>query len=794
MLLYYICSNLIQKHIIMNKLLLFLTLLPLVAISQNSATISGYVKGKAEQPLEGVSIIIEGTQLGTITDNAGFFRITNVLPSNYNLTASFLGYETQTLFNAVIKTVGNQEYNFVLVQNEQLLNEVTIKKSKLKRTKETPLSIQSLSAVEIANYPGSNNDVVRVAQSLPGVSPSVGGFRNDLIIRGGASNETVYYLDGMEIPNINHFSTQGSSGGPVGLLNVSFIEDVTLSASAFGAKYDNPLSGVLQFKQRKGNDERFSSNFRLSATEAAFTTEGPLFKNGKEKSNTSFIASVRRSYLQFLFEAIGLPIRPNYWDYQYKVTHKIDEYNELNLTGIGSIDEFSLEAPDDFDANQQALLDQAPFIEQQTNAVGMTWRKRFKNNKGFMSTTLSNNILKNVFTRFEDNKNKTGELFKNDAIENETKLRYEITYFLNDWKINAGANQQYSYYSNTTFGVNPSINYATEIDFIKYGFFGNLSNSFLDNKLDVSFGFRVDDDTFLNTNLLETFSPRLAVSYKLQDTWRISGTLGRYFKIPPYTILGFRNNSGALINQNSNYTISNHAVLGIEKTVGDGAKVSLEAFYKQYEDYPVSINDGVSLANKGAGFEVLGNEPIATVGKGRAYGFEFLAQQKFINNFYGIFSYTFFYSEFTGLDNVYRPSVWDSRHLISLTSGYKLKKNWEVAARYRFVGNTPYAPVNQAETLANYPQVVFDYSRLGSEKLDIFSQLDVRIDKKWNFKKFSFNLFVEAQNLLAQAIPQAPEFGLSRNNDGSIINPRSLVSLNNINDRVTPSIGVVIDF
>jgi hypothetical protein len=780
-----------MKNLITNFIFFFISI---IGFSQNTTTISGYVKGKSEEPIKGVNIYVEKTQLGAITDSLGYFKILDVKPSKYNITASIVGYESQTIFNAIIKSVGNQDYNFTLVEKQEMLQEVTITTSRIKRIKETPLSIQSLSAAEIANYPGSNNDVVRVAQSLPGVSPSVGGFRNDLIIRGGAPNETVYYLDGMEIPNINHFSTQGSSGGPVGLLNVSFIEDVTLSASAFGAKYDNPLSGVLQFKQRKGNTEKFNSNFRLSASEAAFTTEGPLFKNGKKTSNTSFIASVRRSYLQFLFEAIGLPIRPNYWDYQYKVTHKIDEYNELNLIGVGSIDEFTVAAPKEFDPNQQAFFEQVPFIEQKTNAAGISWKKRFKNNNGFMQTTLSNNYLKNIFTRYEDNKNETGVLFKNDAVENETKLRNEITYFLNDWKINAGANLQNSFYTNTTFGVTPSINYKTEINFIKYGFFGNISNTFLDNKLDVSVGFRFDDDTFLNTNLLETFSPRLAASYKLQDTWRISGTLGRYFKIPPYTILGFRKNVGALVNQNSNYTISNHAVIGLEKSVGTSAKISIEGFYKKYEDYPVSVTDGVSLANKGAGFEVLGNEEVTTTGKGRAYGFELLAQQKFVDNFYGIFSYTFFYSEFTGVNATYLPSVWDSRHLISLTSGYKLKKNWEVSGRFRFAGNTPYAPVNEEETLENYPQVVYDYNKLGTKKLDVFSQLDVRIDKRWNFKTFSFNIFVEAQNLLGQTIPQVPEYGLARNNDGTIINPQSLVQLENVNNIVQPSIGIVIDF
>lgn len=779
-----------KKHLIT----LAFIIISVASFAQVKTTISGFVKGKSEEPIPGANVFIEGTLLGAISDSTGFYKIVEIEPSTYNITASYIGYETQTIFNAIIKSTGNQSYNFVLNESEEELQEVVISTVRNKRTKETPLSIQSLSASEIANYPGSNNDVVRVAQSLPGVSPSVGGFRNDLIIRGGAPNETVYYLDGMEIPNINHFSTQGSSGGPVGLLNVSFIEDVTLSASAFSAKYDNPLSGVLQFKQRTGNTEQFNNNIRISASETAFTSEGPIFKNGKERSNTSYIASVRRSYLQFLFELIGLPIRPNYWDYQYKVTHKLNEFNEFNVLGVGSIDEFSVAAPDDFDPNQQAFLEQAPFIEQKTNAVGISWKKRFKNNNGFMQTTLSNNFLKNIFTRYEDNENETGVLFKNDAEESETKLRYELTYFWNDWKINAGANQQFSKYSNKTFGVNPSLDYQSEIDFIKYGFFANFSNSFFDNKFDLSFGFRMDDDSFLKTNILETFSPRIALSYKLDQNWILSSTVGRYFKIPPYTILGFRNNAGELVNQNSNYTVSNHAVLGIERGLGNGAKISLEGFYKTYEDYPVSILDGVSLANKGAGFEVLGNEAVSTVGKGRSYGLELLAQQKFLNNFYGILSYTFFYSEFSGLNNVYLPSVWDSRHLISITSGYKFKNNWEVSGRYRFAGRTPFVPVNEEATLAAYPQLVFDYSQLGNEKLATFSQLDVRIDKKWNFKKFSLNVFAEAQNLLGQTIPVAPEYGLSRNANGEIITPESLVRLTNTNNIIQPSLGIVLDF
>jgi outer membrane receptor for ferrienterochelin and colicin len=786
------------KDSLVFKIILILFLFSLHHMSAQIGTdLFGRVVDKAGLPVAGASVYLEGTQKGGQTDFDGNYVIKNVTPGSYNLIASYVGYETQTRYNIVVRSKGTPDYNFILEESVEQLEEVVVSNvNKISRPRETPLSTQTLSAVEIATYPGSNNDVVQVAQTLPGVSPSVGGFRNDLIIRGGAPNETVYYLDGMEIPNVNHFATQGSAGGPVGLINVSFIDNVTLSTSAFGSQYDNPLSGVLQFSQRNGNNRNFSGNFRVSASEAALTLEGPLFKKGETTSKTTFLASVRRSYLQFLFEAIGLPFRPNYWDYQYKINHEIDKYNSISLIGIGSVDDFSIEAPADFDAEQQAQIEQAPFIQQRSNAIGVTWKNTFKDGSGFMQTTLSNNVLVNDFKRFEDSENETGVIFSNDATESETRLRYTLTKFFGEWKLISGFNIQYSNYENDTFNLTDAIAFNTLIDFVKYGFFSNLTRSFFDNKLDISLGFRMDDDTFTTEdNLISTFSPRLSISYEFKENWRINGSAGRYFKLPPYTILGFRDNNSVLVNKNANYTISDHLVLGLQHYFSPSSSISLEGFYKRYNDYPVSVLDGVSLANKGAGFEVLGSEDVSTVGQGRSYGLELQFQQKFYNNFYGIFAYTWFYSEFTGFDRgLYLPSVWDSRHLLSFTGGYKFNRNWELSARYRFAGETPFVPTDQEATLANYPEIILDYSRLGEENLNIFSQLDLRIDKKWNFKKLSLDVFIEAQNVLSQEIPQPTEYGLNRNTEGVIVEPRSLVVIESDNAQIIPSIGLVVDF
>jgi hypothetical protein len=782
------------------RLYLFVLLIGTTLHAQNLGSLSGRITdSKTNTPLPGATVVLVGTNLGAIADDQGYFVLEDIPPQTYNLQVSFLGYETRTLFNQIIKSVGTPEQVIQLVEQTDALEEVVLS-SPFRTTRETPLSTQTFSAVEIETYPGGNNDITKVVQSMPGISPSIGGFRNDIIIRGGAPNETVYYLDGIEIPNINHFSTQGSAGGPVGMINVSFVKDVTLSSAAFGAEYDNPLSGVLSFQQRDGNATGFGTNFRLGASEAAMTFEGPLFrKDSTAPAATTFLFSVRRSYLQFLFELIGLPIRPDYWDYQWKVKHRIDANNTLTFLGIGAVDDFSVKAPETFDERQQAAIEQVPIIKQQSITVGVSWNHVFSEIDGLMTTSLSTNRLDNNFSRFLDNEAQRGLVFQNDAYEWETKLRMHLRWYRGAWKLATGFNLQYSDYLNNTESIQYNLQYTTAIDFMKYGFFGQATRSYLDNRLDFSIGFRMDADSYTTaSNLIQNFSPRMSFSYGLTEDqrWKINGSVGRYYKIPTYTMLGYQDRMRVFVNQNLRYTQSDHWVAGLEHNLGPAARLTVEGFYKNYSQYPVSVRDGVALANKGGGFEVLGNEPVTSDGKGKAYGLELLYQQKLSGNFYGTFAYTYFNSKFTGQSGTFLPSVWDSRHLMSFTGGYKLKRNWELSARWRYAGQTPYVPVNQSATLDNYPEIVLDYTRLGDELLNPFSQVDVRLDKKWNFSQYSLNLYFDFQNFLAQATPAPDDFGLARDAEGALLLPRQLVRIANDdqNNVPIPSFGIVVDF
>lgn len=804
--------------------------LPLLAQTPGpSGLITGIVRDRNTQTLLiGVTVQVDKSAqadarpVGTTTDAEGRFRLE--LPvGSYNLRASYVGYQPQQKFNLIVSSGNANEISFDLEEDSKKLNEVTVRSNRATAavsTITTPNSIQRLTTEEIKTNPGGNFDISKVIQTLPGVGGSVGGLRNDIIIRGGAPNENVFYLDGIEIPVINHFQTQGGTGGPQGILNVSFIEDVTLSSSGFDARYDNALASVFQFKQREGNPERVQGNFRLSGTEAALTTEGPL------TSRTTFLASVRRSYLQYFFQLIDLPIRPNYWDFQTKITHKIDRKTTLTAIGVGAIDEFSFGVPRNTTPDKEFVIRRSPLVNQWNYTAGLSLKRLINN--GFMNVALSRNTFNNALDRFEDGR--TGEesarVLRTRSRETETKLRLDVNQFVNGWRYSFGGVAQYVQLTNdlaaklrnevrnsdgsvATPGL--SVRSVSDIDFARFGVFGQVSRSFLANRLGVSAGVRTDVNTFTDTGLspLKTLSPRLSVSYALTDRWNVNASVGRYVKIPTYTVLGFRDEAGVLVNRNADYIASNHYVAGLEYLPRPTTRFTVEGFYKQYSNYPVSVRDGISLANLGNNFNAIGNEAVSSTGRGRAYGLEVFFQQKLLKNLFVVASYTFVRSEFSGRDGVLRPSAWDNRHLFSGLLGRKFRQGWEIGLKYRFAGGAPYTPFDLAASQRNFLTLgegVLDYSQLNTLRLKPLNQFDFRIDKKWNARRFTFDLFLDVQNAFVLPTPNYPDFVLRRAENGSgylTTDGRPLQAngsngvpavLPNNDPFVTPTIGFIVEF
>ncbi len=794
--------------------------------AQNTGALSGTVTDKnTEETLIGATVLIDGTDIGAVTELDGSFRIEDIPVGSYNISVSFLGYQSITIYNIVITSGNDNIINFKL-EDESITIEgavITVDRSISITTAENPNSIQRLSTEEIKANPGGNFDISRVVQSLPGVAGAigVGGFRNDIIIRGGAPNENIYYLDGIEVPNINHFSTQGSAGGPQGMLNVSFIEGVTLSTSSMHSKYDNALSSVFQFDQRIGNPNKFQGNFRLSSTEAAITLEGPIGKK------ITYLASARRSYLEFLFQALDLPIRPNYWDFQYKVNYKLDEKTTLNFIGLGALDDFSFAVPKESSIEKEYILRSNPLINQWSYTQGVSMKRLI--NDGFINVALSRNMFENRLDKFEDGNDYDEDFrtLKSISQEIENKLRVDVNKYINKWKFSYGGSAQYVKYNNdysnkiSSEVVDPisgeviqpeiNINFDSDINFAKFGFFGQVSRRFLKDKLNVSLGTRTDMNTFIDQgmNPFKAWSYRIGTSYVVNDKWTINASTGSYYKLPIYTVLGFKDDSGNFVNKDNQYIQSNHYVVGTEFIPNSSLRFTLESFYKKYNNYPVSVNSGISLANLGGDFGAIGNENVSSIGKGRTYGLEFFAQQKLTKNLFAVFSYTWYKSEFTGMDNEYIPSAWDYGHLVSFNFGYKFKRGWEIGTKYRYAAGAPYTPFDLNASRQNYlitGQGTLDYSQLNQEKLPAFHQVDIRVDKKWNFKKLTLDLYLDITNAFYLQQTSAPYYTWERTEDGTNWlttdgQPVALdgsnaqpIILENVSQLLTPSLGFIIEF
>lgn len=807
----------------MKDLLIVLFVLTSIhAKSQNMGNITGVVKDKNTQELLiAASVALQGKDtLYMMTDEAGRFDF-KVPVGKYNLVVELIGYENYTDYNININSGNTQVLEVELGERSKELDEFVVSLSRSVRATDmvTPLSTQKLSTEEIRSNPGGNFDVSKVIQVLPGVAGGTTANRNDIIVRGGGPSENVYYLDGIEIPVLNHFQTQGASGGATGILNVSFISDVQLTSSAFDSRYDNALASTFVIRQREGDPNGLGGNVRLSGSELAATFEGPLGKN------TTFLASARRSYLQFLFQLLDLPIRPDYWDFQYKLHHKFNSKTELTLIGLGAIDNFSLVAPKDADAENEYILRSNPLISQWNYTVGASLKRLI--NKGFYTVALSRNMFFNGANRYENNVSATGDkLFGLSSNEIENKLRIDINKFLNGWKLSYGLGGQYVKYDADLFNVisrqqldnngniiAPEVTFSsnTAIDLFKMGAYVHGSKYFMGEKLLLSGGLRTDMNTFTKdgSNPLRTLSPRLSFAYAFNPEWNVSASIGSYYKLPAYTALGYRDQAGSLVNQQLGYINAIHYTIGTQYVPRNDFRFTVEAFYKDYSNYPVSLSNGISLANIGTDFAAVGNDAFASTGKGRVYGVETYVQQKLVKNLFYVLSATVYRSEFSGADGIFRSSTWDLGYIVSSTLGYKFKRNWDLGMKYRIAGGQPYTPFDMAASRAAYlttGQGVPDYGQLNEERLPFFHQLDLRVDKKYNFRNTSLILFVDIQNVLLYKTPFLPRYTFERNadntgfastngdpvaNDGSNAIP---VILNQTSATVVPSIGFIFEF
>lgn len=759
----------------MKKNVLFLLLLGLLTTvsAQPTHRIKGTVIDKASrQPLEFINVLVLGLGRGGVTDAEGHFNIGEVPPGIYRLQASAVGYKTILTPEYIVSTKDLT----IQIETEENLTElegVTVTASPFRRDPESPVGLRIIGLQEIEKSPGANRDISRIVQSYPGVAFSPAGYRNDLIVRGGSPSENRFYLDGVEIPNINHFSTQGASGGPVGIINADLIREVNFYTGAFPTDRGNAMSSVLDFKLRDGDMERNSLKATLGASEVSLASNGHIGKK------TSYLVSVRQSYLQFLFDMLGLPFLPTFTDAQFKLKTRFNANNELTILGLGGIDNMKLNTKLDGE-KAEYILSYLPKIQQETFTLGAVYRHYAGIH--VQSVVVSHSYLNNRNTKYLNNdESSTDNLsLKLRSVEQETKFRIENTSTFGNWKINFGANLDYSQYTNTTFqrvyiDEGRTFDYHTYLGMWRWGIFGTINYATTDERFTASLGVRTDANNFSSgmKGMGDQLSPRLSLSYRLTDGLYLSGNAGLYYQLPPYTGLGFKDNNGAWVNKYLRYMSVSQESLGLSWHPGNTFELSAEGFYKQYDKIPFSIADGIPLACKGNDYGVIGNEALSSTAQGRAYGIEILMKWLIAKKLNLASSFTLFKSEYrNNKQSEYIASAWDNRYIFNMSGTYNFPHNWSLGMKISCIGGAPYTPydVEKSSLVTAWNaqgRPYYDYTKYNTGRLPAFGQLDVRVDKTFYLKRCMLGFYIDLQNVTNSKFKQ-PDILMST---GVIENP-----------------------
>lgn len=741
----------------LHTLFVFLFFVFISAYGAQTYSVKGVVTSHATgEGLPFVSVGIWNTPMGTMTDSLGNYFIGNLSPGMYRIQVSSVGYKTYVSPEFRISSY-DYTLDIALEESQVALSEVSVVAAPFRSSIESPIAMRVIGVQEIEKSPGANRDISKVVNSFPGVASAVGnGYRNDLMIRGGGPSENKFFLDGVEIPNINHFSTQGASGGPVGIIDADLIREVNFYTGAFPVSRGNALSSVFDFKLLDGTPDKYTFKGTVGASELALTSKGHI------GNKTTYIVSVRQSYLQLLFSLLDMPFLPRYTDAQFKVKTRFSQEHELTVLGLGAIDDMKLNTETDpEDESKQYLLNYLPTIKQNTYTLGAVYKHYSGNHT--QTVVLSRSFMNNSNIKYRDNdESSTDNLtlrLKSDEIENH--LRFENRSLVGLFDLTAGFNVDYAVYRNNTFqraftDIPKEIRYKTDLGLFKWGIFVTSGYKSADDRFSASFGFRLDACNYssLTDNPFKQFSPRLSLSYNVIGNFFLNGSIGRFYQLPAYTTMGYQEDNVLINKSRLKYVCSDQAVVGVEYYINKWARLTVEGFYKKYTHSPLSLRDSIPLACKGTDYGVSSNEAASSTARGRAYGLEVMLRWFGMGRFTALASYTWYRSQFEDpATGIYIPSAWDYRHLFTLSGTYKLPKNWDIGLKFRLMGGAPYTPYDEY-TSSLVPawdataRPYYDYDRYNTGRLKTFYEADIRVDKSFYFKGVMLGFYVDLQNVL----------------------------------------------
>lgn len=651
---YYISIISIFAYMITSKHILLTLSLLLCNVCIYAAAVNYSVRGKvidkqSRQPVAYANVVVAGIPgKGASTDSLGIFRIEQIPPGIYRFEATLIGYKSAVTSEYLV-SASTPFIEIEIEEDENMLSAIVVTPSPFRKTVESPVSMRIIGLQEIEKSPGGNRDISRIVRAYPGVSFSPIGYRNDLIVRGGSPSENRFYMDGIEIPNINHFATQGASGGPVSIVNADLIREISFYTGAFPANRSGAMSSVLDFRLRDGNPDKQTFKATLGASEVSFSGNGHL------SDKTTYLFSIRQSYLQLLFKALGLPFLPNFIDGQFKLKTKLSAHDELILLGLVGIDKMKLNT-DEKGEDAEYILSYLPTIHQETFTVGTSYRHYA--GKHVQSVTLSHNYLNNRNIKYLNNDESSEDnlTLRLRSVEQKTTLRFENQTRLGQWTLKEGAEMNYSNYTNQTnqriFGITSTLSdYRTDLNIFSWGGFFSTDYTTANKRFSASAGIRTDGNNYNKEmkELWKQLSPRLSLSYELTQQWTLSGNAGLYYQLPPYTALGFKDNDGLYTNKNLKYMQVMETSLGLDWHLQDRLMISAEGFFKRYSRMPLSLRDDIPLACKGDDYGTVGNEALIPTARGRAYGVETMLRWQIPERFNFVSSLTVFRSEYNSI-------------------------------------------------------------------------------------------------------------------------------------------------
>lgn len=728
---------------------------PVFAQQNLKQTIRGVVVDKETQiPLPGVNIVITNTQpqKGTISDESGKFRFDNITVGRYSIQASYVGYKTQVLDNINLNSSKETILKIELEESVTSLDAVVVTATVRKDqplNKMATVSARSFTVEETSRYPGSYGDPARMAANYAGVM-SVRDNRNDIIIRGNSSTGLLWRLDGIEIPNPNHFAASGTTGGPITILNNNLLTNSDFLTGAFPAEYGNAMAGVFDLKMRNGNNEQREYWAQFGYNGLEFGAEGPISKT----SGSSYLLTYRYSLVDII-NLLGAEVETTkYQDLTFKLNFPVKK-GRFTFMGIGGSSYIEM-----FDSN-----------DKQSEWSFANWGEDLSNGSDIGTLALSYTHFFGTKTRLQTAVSLYGtqvttqiDTFSvwsptpvNWAGEKSSEVKANFTTHLNtkiNTKNNLNAGFKYDRFyinladSNRVNGIY-LVDTDTKNEFSLLQAYAQFKHKFTDN-IELYAGAY---GQYLDFNNTWTIEPRTGFNWHINDKNSFKMGYGLHSQMQQrliyFTQTQLTNGDIVYTNKNLDFSKSHQFVLGYDYLFTENLRLKIETYYQYLYDIPVKENlPQYSVLNYGAEYFIDRIDSLVNEGTGRNYGIEFTLERFLYKDFYFLITASLYQSTYKGYDKIERSTAFNGNFAINALIGYeiKLKKYNAITLGFRttYAGGRPYVPYDVNATI-NQQKEVLDWGNAYEISLDNYYRANLRIGFKRNRPKFSAELSMDLQ-------------------------------------------------